>query len=123
MEYLHRHEIAHLDIKPPNVLVWEFPLPLDSQHNLVDHASKVLVKIADYGTSRIFTMHGIMAKNYTGTPGYMAPELFSHPEQFVDPYKVCTVCLSTLISLQLYSALVHCVMFAFMRLIKCVCVD
>ena len=96
MEYLHSHEIAHLDIKPPNVLVWEFPLQLDSQKDLVDHTSEVLVKIADYGTSRKFTMHGIMANNSTGTSGYIAPESFSRPEQFVDPYKVCAVCLSIL---------------------------
>ena len=107
LEYLHRHEIPHLDIKPPNVLVWEFPLHLDSQHDLVDHAREVLVKIADYGTSRIFTMHGIMANNSTSTPGYMAPESFSHPEQFVDPYKVCLSILTN----PFHIALVHCVMF------------
>ena len=48
----------------------------------------MLVKIADYGTSRISTLHGIKATNPTGTPGYMAPELFSHQGQEISPDKV-----------------------------------
>jgi len=88
LEYLHRHQIAHLDIKSPNVLVWEFPLQLGSRQDLIEHATEVLVKIADYGTSRISTVHGIMANNPTGTPGYMAPELFSHQGQEIAPDKV-----------------------------------
>ena len=54
----------------------------------MDHAQEVLVKIADYGTSRISTLHGIKANNPTGTPGYMAPELFSHQGQEISPDKV-----------------------------------
>ena len=50
--------------------------------------TEVLVKIADYGTSRISTLHGIKSTNPTGTPGYMAPELFSHQGQEISPDKV-----------------------------------
>ena len=54
----------------------------------MEHATEVLVKIADYGTSRISTLHGIKSINPTGTPGYMAPELFSHQGQEISPDKV-----------------------------------
>jgi len=67
-------------------------LQLDSRQDLLEHATEVLVKIADYGTSRISTIHGMMANNSTGTPGYMAPELFSHQGQEIAPDKVCSEC-------------------------------
>ena len=54
------------------------------------HATEVLVKIADYGTSRISTLHGIKASNPTGTPGYMAPELFSNQGLEISPDKVAS---------------------------------
>ena len=93
MDYLHRCEIAHLDIKPPNILVWKFPLQFNSCQDRVEHATEVLVKIADHGTSRISTLHGIISTNPTGTPGYMAPELFSHQGQEISPDKVSCVCV------------------------------
>ena len=91
MDYLHQREIAHLDIKSPNILVWKFPLQFSSRQDRVEHATEVLVKIADYGTSRISTLHGIISTNPIGTPGYMAPELFSHQGQEISPDKVSCV--------------------------------
>ena len=89
MNYLHQHQIAHLDIKSPNVLVWEFPSAQSgSCHDRLTYATEVLVKIADYGTSQSSTLHGIMANHAVGTPGYMAPELFSHKGQEISPDKV-----------------------------------
>ena len=73
------------------MLVWDFPLQLASRRDLVQHASEVLVKIADYGTSRISTVHGIMANNPAGTSRYVAPELFSHQGQEIAPVKVFIV--------------------------------
>ena len=70
--------------------MWEFPLQLHSRPDRLEHAREVLVKIADYGTSRISTLHGIKASNPTGTPGYMAPELFSHQGQEISPDKVAS---------------------------------
>ena len=59
-----------------------------SRQDRLEHAAEVLVKIADYGTSQISTLHGIKANNSVGTPGYMAPELFSHKGQEISPDKV-----------------------------------
>ena len=91
LDYLHQHEIAHLDIKSPNILVWKFPMQFSSRQDRLEHATEVLVKIADYGTSRISTLHGIKSTNPIGTPGYMAPELFSHQGQEISPDKVIYV--------------------------------
>ena len=88
MNYLHEHQIAHLDIKSPNILVWKFPLQFGSCHDRLDHATEVLVKIADYGTSQWSTLDGIVANSSVGTPGYMAPELFSHQGQEISSSKV-----------------------------------
>ena len=95
MDYLHQHDIAHLDIKSPNILVWKFPLHFNSRQDRLKHAAEVHVKIANYGTSQIFTLHGIKA-DYSGTPGYMAPEgpeLFSHRRQEISPDKVNVICV------------------------------
>ena len=70
--------------------MWEFPLQLYNHQDRLEHATEVLVKIADYGTSRISTLHGIKSTILTGTPGYMAPELFSHQGQEISPDKVIT---------------------------------
>ena len=63
-------------------------MQFSSRHYRQEHATEVLVKIADYGTSQSSTLHGIMANNSVGTPGYMAPELFSHRGQEISPDKV-----------------------------------
>ena len=93
MDYLHQHDIAHLDIKSPNILVWKFPLQFSSRQDRLKHATEVHVKIADYGTSLISTLHGIKAKNSVGTPGYMAPELFSQKRQEISSDKVNVICV------------------------------
>ena len=93
LDYLHQREIVHLDIKSTNILVWKFPRKFSSRQDRLEHATEVLVKIADYGTSQTFTLHGIRANNSVGTPGYMAPELFSHKGQQIFPDKVKTVCV------------------------------
>ena len=65
-------------------------MQFSSRQDRLEHATEVLVKIADYGTSRISTLHGIKFTNPIGTPGYMAPELFSHQGQEISPDKVST---------------------------------
>ena len=99
LDYLHQHEIAHLDIKSPNILVWKFPMQFSSRQDRLEHATEVLVKIADYGTSQTVTSHGIRANNSIGTPGYMAPELFSHKGQEIFPDKVKAVCICACVNL------------------------
>ena len=66
------------------------------------------MKIADYGTSQISMLHGIKANNSVGTPGYMAPELFSQKGQEISPYKVnvaCafSVCVMSVLYIGIYS--------------------
>lgn len=68
--------MVHLDMKSPNVLVWQFPSPHDDRHIRIQQSKKVWIKIADYGISKMSTelrLH--MYKKLPGTPGYKAPEL------------------------------------------------
>jgi tRNA A-37 threonylcarbamoyl transferase component Bud32 len=68
MAFLHSNRIIHRDLKPENLLV--FSLDLDSPQ---------LVKITDFGTSRMITDE--IARNYTqnvGTPIYTSPEILNN---------------------------------------------
>ncbi|XP_068639795.1 mitogen-activated protein kinase kinase 9-like [Aristolochia californica] len=61
LSYLHGHKIVHRDIKPANLLV----------------NSKMEVKIADFGVSKIVNDGGLRrCSSYVGTHGYMSPERF-----------------------------------------------
>ncbi|KAL3462991.1 kinase-like domain-containing protein [Aspergillus heterothallicus] len=63
--YLHDHGIVHRDLKPENLL---FRTPEDNADLL----------IADFGLSRIMDEEQFHVLTTTcGTPGYMAPEIFS----------------------------------------------
>ena len=89
LEYLHRHQVVHLDMKSPNVLVWHFPSPRDSRQLRIRQAGNVWIKIADYGISQLSTRLTLkVGNNPVGTPGFMAPELFEHVGQEVSAEKV-----------------------------------
>ncbi|KAI8851319.1 kinase-like domain-containing protein [Chytridium lagenaria] len=60
--YMHRRELAHLDINPPNIM-----LNLDAAHNII------AVKLGDFGVSD----YGRNFKNGCGTFPFMAPEMFT----------------------------------------------
>ncbi|KAI9368292.1 kinase-like domain-containing protein [Aspergillus egyptiacus] len=63
--YLHDHGIVHRDLKPENLL---FRTPEDNAD----------LMIADFGLSRIMDEEKLHVLTTTcGTPGYMAPEIFS----------------------------------------------
>ncbi|KAF7368658.1 TKL/TKL-ccin protein kinase [Mycena venus] len=59
LEYLHRHEIVHGDLKVHNVLIDKHGTPC----------------ICDFGISKIVNSEGFSTPS-VGTPPYMAPELF-----------------------------------------------
>ncbi|KAJ7817424.1 kinase-like domain-containing protein, partial [Mycena leptocephala] len=59
LEYLHRHEIVHGDLKVHNVLVDKHGTPC----------------ICDFGISKIVNSEGFTTSS-VGTIPYMAPELF-----------------------------------------------
>ena len=89
LEYLHQHQVVHLDVKSPNILVWYFPSAHDSRSMRVRQAGNVWIKIADYGISQVST--GLTLRVGTspvGTPGFMAPELFDKIGQEISAEKV-----------------------------------
>ncbi|KAJ7309875.1 hypothetical protein JRQ81_007950 [Phrynocephalus forsythii] len=61
VQYLHDHGIIHRDLKPENVL-------------LSSHEEKCLIKITDFGQSKILGETSFM-KTLCGTPDYLAPEV------------------------------------------------
>jgi len=66
--YLHSMGIAHRDLKPENLL-------------LTDSTEGAVVKITDFGLSKIFSDDAageVVMKTACGTPGYVAPEVLMH---------------------------------------------
>lgn len=82
LEYLHYKHIVYYDLKTPNVLVFQFPSPDESNQVSMGYQKMppdkfpVLVKIADMGISRKWTPGGVVG--YKGTPAFMAPEILSY---------------------------------------------
>ncbi|KAI7730714.1 hypothetical protein M8C21_004672 [Ambrosia artemisiifolia] len=93
MEYLHKNNIIHRDLKTANLL-------MDSQHNsmasllfddvrVIDYLPNLnhisaqvamfneVVKVADFGVARFLTQGGVMTAE-TGTYRWMAPEVINH---------------------------------------------
>ena len=90
LEYLHSHQVVHLDMKSPNVLIWHFPSPRDNRQVRIRQAGNVLIKIADYGISEVSTT-GLTLRvdnKPVGTPGFMSPELFDRAGQVISSEKV-----------------------------------
>lgn len=64
ISFLHEHQIAHLDIKPQNILLTK-PYP-DCD-----------IKLCDFGISRVITK-GYELREIVGTPDYVAPEILHY---------------------------------------------
>ena len=84
MAFLHEKHVVYFDLKSDNVLVWKFPLP---GHQRTDQ--DVLLKITDYGISRIASAtKEIRSTSITGTPGFIAPEVYKGKQQDLQSDKV-----------------------------------
>uniref|UniRef100_A0A6B2LAB4 non-specific serine/threonine protein kinase n=1 Tax=Arcella intermedia TaxID=1963864 RepID=A0A6B2LAB4_9EUKA len=74
VEYMHAHGMAHRDLKPENLLV-DF--------------SQLIVKIADFGSAKVFSPTDMM-NNFVGSPTYIAPEILLRKpyDQSVDMWSI-----------------------------------
>ena len=70
VEYMHSLNIAHLDIKPDNIL-------FDEYYNM---------KISDFGIAQVGWFSNGMSLKRWGTPGYMAPEVANQNDR--SPYTI-----------------------------------
>eukprot|EP00658_Telonema_sp_P-2_P008941 TRINITY_DN13389_c0_g1_i1.p1 TRINITY_DN13389_c0_g1~~TRINITY_DN13389_c0_g1_i1.p1 ORF type:complete len:617 (-),score=156.96 TRINITY_DN13389_c0_g1_i1:279-2084(-) len=59
LEYVHSHQLLHRDIKPQNIFLM----------------SNGMVKLGDFGVSRVLEDDMALARTTTGTPCYFSPEL------------------------------------------------
>ncbi|KDQ12105.1 hypothetical protein BOTBODRAFT_424452 [Botryobasidium botryosum FD-172 SS1] len=78
LQYIHRSGIAHLDIKPENILL----------------TRRGQVKIADFGHSKDALSNEGLTSFGVGSPGYRAPEIISRNDSH-ETYTVKADCYST----------------------------
>lgn len=81
--HLHTRGIIHRDLKSDNILIFS-----------LDGHSEINVKIADFGTANFISPVGL--KYFTGTPGFIAPEIFEYSkteeyDETVDVYSYAMV--------------------------------
>ena len=93
LAHLHAHRIVHCDIKSENVLV-EFTSHA-SRHN------QIIVKIADFGLCKFVSDTSSMLSEFSGSPGFFAPEALVHSAYCgfrADVYSVGSIALELLVS-------------------------
>jgi len=65
LEHVHAHRVVHRDVKTSNLFV----------ARAADMSASSVVKLGDFGISRVLGATGDLAATAVGTPCYMAPEL------------------------------------------------
>ena len=67
LQYLHRKRITHRDIKPDNILI--------------SSVNPFVVKLSDFGLSKVVKNNETFLKTFCGTLLYCAPEVFPHYDE------------------------------------------
>jgi NIMA (never in mitosis gene a)-related kinase len=76
--HLHRNGIVHRDLKPANVFLTHSHVCSNDEERsdvLRRRGRELVLKVADFGVSRILERTSSVAKTVIGTPFYIAPEL------------------------------------------------
>lgn len=68
LEYLHKCKITHRDIKPDNILI--------------DTTDPLVVKLSDFGLSKVVKDQETFLKTFCGTLLYCAPEVYPDYERY-----------------------------------------
>jgi len=92
LQFLHQHDVVHRDLKPDNILVQVDP------HR---KSTAPMIKIADFGLSRVLSASSSRCSSACGSDFFMAPEVWQGPRlvrgyqgKAADVWSLALCCLS-----------------------------